>query len=213
VLKLKPVDVIKLTNKTYEKIAKIYSDKYFEDSSALQFIDKFLSLLPAGSRILDMGSGPGNFAKYILSKNFQVQGIDLSKEMIKIAREKVPNVKFQLMDMRNLKFPTNSFDGLLVAYSLIHIPSNEILDTLRGFNKILKNNGKILIIAQAGEPDRIVDETLVEGGKIFLNFFTRKRIKDYLEEAGFKIVFQKEKQTSDLDSFSNRVIYTIATKH
>jgi ubiquinone/menaquinone biosynthesis C-methylase UbiE len=202
-----------LTIETYNKIAEIYTNKYFEDLVDIPYIDRFLTLIPNNSKILDVGCGPGNFSAYIRNKGFDIQGIDLSKEMLKVANKKVPKVKFELMDMRDLKFSSNSFEGLLVAYSLIHIPSNEILNTLKGFNKILKNDGKILIIAQAGEPDRIVDETLVKGRKIFINFFTRNKLKNYLESTGFEVLFQKEKQTKDLYSFSNRVIYTIAIKH
>jgi len=206
---MKPTDI---TTNTYNKIAKIYTKKYFEDFTDFPFVDKFLSLLPVKSKILDIGCGPGNFTKYIKGKGFDIKGVDLSKEMIKIAQKKVPGIEFQLMDMRNLKFPINSFNGLLVAYSLIHIPSSEILDTLTGFNKVLNKSGKILIITQAGEPDRIVDETLINGLKIFINFFTRDKLKKYLKEAGFEVVFQKEKKIEDNDSFSNRVIYTIASK-
>jgi ubiquinone/menaquinone biosynthesis C-methylase UbiE len=159
-----------------------------------------------------VGCGPGNFTKYIESKDFNVQGIDLSKEMLKIAQQKVPKIKFQLMDMRDLRFSIDSFDGLLVAYSLIHIPSGEIPNTLNGFHDVLNHNGKILIIAQAGKPDRIVDETLIKGRKIFINFFTRNKLKKYLEDAGFEILFQNEKKIKDPNSFSNRVIYIIADK-
>lgn len=206
------MDKSKFAVNTYNKIAKIYTNKYFEDLVDSPFIDKFLSLLPQSARILDIGCGPGNFTGYIKKKGFFVEGIDLSKEMLKVARQKVPEGKFQIMDMRDLKFQDENFDGLLAAYSLIHIPSEEMTKTLRGFYRILKIEGLILIIAQAGEPDRIVDEPLLKGEKIFVNFFTRNRLAKFLNESGFKIIFQKEKQTSDIESLSNRVIYTIARK-
>jgi ubiquinone/menaquinone biosynthesis C-methylase UbiE len=206
------MDNTKLTTETFNKIAEIYAEKYFNDQTDIPFVDKFLSLINSNSRILDIGCGPGNFTKYIIDKGFHTEGIDLSENMLAIAKRKVTNSKFQIMDMRKLNYPKNSFDGLLVAYSLIHVSSDEIVDTLKGFSEVLKKGGKILIIVQAGESDRIVEEPLLKGAHIFINFFTRNKIENYLEKTGFKVVFQKEKQLDDNEELSNRVIYTIAEK-
>ena len=116
------------------------------------------------------------------------------------------------MDMRRINYLDNFFDGLLAAYSLIHIPTEEILDTLRGFKKILKPNGSMMIIAQGGEPDKFVDEPLKKGEKIFINFFTKERLSKLVARAGFEIEYQEEIPMQDSDSLSDRVIYTIARK-
>jgi ubiquinone/menaquinone biosynthesis C-methylase UbiE len=132
--------------------------------------------------------------------------------MLKIARRKVPKVKFKMMDMRDLKYQAKTFDGILAAYSLIHIPKNEILKTLKSFNKILKENGYMLVIVQKGESDKIVEEPLKKGEKMFINFFTLKSIANHLKSAGFKIVYQKEVEGNDPNSLSDRFIYTFARK-
>ena len=60
---------------------------FLNDKVDIKYLDKFLSLLPKKARILDVGCGPGNFTKYFLEKDFIAKGIDLSTEMIKIARK------------------------------------------------------------------------------------------------------------------------------
>lgn len=206
------VDTNKVAVSTYNKIAQIYTNKYFNDLSDAPFIDKFISLLPQNSHILDIGSGPGTFTKYLYEKGFAIEGVDLSEEMIKIAKEKVPNAKFRLMDMRALNFPDTSFEGLLVAYSLIHIPTPDILNTLKGFMKILRPGGIVLFITQKGEPDQVVEEPFKPGEKMFFNFFTKNRLSDLLHTAGFEIIYQEEQSTKDSDSMSDVIIYTIARK-
>lgn len=121
---------------TYNNIADIYTEKYFNDKTDDRYIDKFLSYLSRGSRILDAGCGPGRFTRYIKEKGFAVEGIDLSSEMIRIAREKNPGDKFQVMDLRKLRHRNASFDGLIAAYSIIHIPSLEIDAILKGFWRV-----------------------------------------------------------------------------
>ena len=206
------MDKSKFVVSTYDKIADKYTQQYFDDLTDAPYIDKFLAFLPKEAKLLDVGCGPGTFTKYLLKKGFDVEGLDLSQEMLKIAKEKVPQVEFKKMDMRNLSYPNETFDGLLVAYSLIHIPSEEIPLTLKGFSRILKSKGQIMVIVQGGEPDKIVDEPLKKGEKIFINFFTKARLTDFLNQAGFEVEYQEELPMKDTDSLSDRVIYTIAKK-
>lgn len=206
------MDQSKFAVSTYDKVANKYTEQYFNDLSDSPIIDKFLSLLPQRAKILDVGCGPGEFTGYIMKKEFDVEGIDLSGEMLKIAKAKVPDGKFKLMDMRKLDYPDSTFDGLLVAYSLIHIPSNEIPATLSGLSRVLKPGGKILILAQKGEPDKIVDEPLKPGEKIFINFFSKERLAKFLTNSGFDIELQEEVPIQDSESMSDTVICVIAKK-
>ena len=60
--------------------------------------------------------------KIFADKNFEVIGVDLSKKMIEVARKKVKNAKFHVMNIRKLDFNHNSFDGIWASASFIHIP-------------------------------------------------------------------------------------------
>lgn len=206
------MDKSKLAVATYEKIARDYAQQYFGDLVDLPYINEFLALLPSGAKILDVGSGPGQFSQHMLAKGFQVTGIDFSEEMLKIAREKVPSGSFEHMDMRQLTFPNDCFDGLFAAYSLIHIPSEEIEATLRGFNRVLKKNGYLELAVQQGEADQIIDEPFLPSEKMFFNFFTQERLNSFLTAAGFTVVSQKLMSVIDAETMSDKVIYTIARK-
>ena len=117
------------------------------------------------------------------------------------------------MDMRNTTYPQGFFDGLFLAYSLIHIPSSEIGETLNNFYKILKTDGVILILVQKGEPDRIIEEPLKSGERIFLNLFTKKRLAHFLRLAHFNIIYQKEVyEPTYSKSPGNNYIFTLAKK-
>lgn len=206
------VDKSKLAVSTYEKIAGIYTKQYFNDLTDTPYIDKFLEKLPKGASILDVGSGPGQFTKYMMDKGYVVAGVDFSEEMLASAKKMVPEGNFQQADMRNLNFQDAEFDGLLVAYSLIHIPSEGILKTLQGFYRLLKPGGYIEIIAQKGEADKVIDEPFMPTEKMFFNFFTKERLAKFLQEAGFEIDYQLETKSQDPDSASDKVICTIARK-
>lgn len=206
------MDKNKISISTYNQIADIYTQQYFDDLSDTPYIDKFLNLLKPGSKILDVGSGPGQFSKYTHDKGFKLLGIDLSDEMLKVAKSKVPECDFQKMDMRQLNFNNESFDGILAAYSLIHIESAEVPDTLKEFYRVLKPGGFLQIIAQSGKPDQTVDEPFKPDSKMFINFFNKQQLNELMESAGFSIQFSQESDSQDPDSMSDRVIYLIAKK-
>lgn len=73
------------TRETYNKIASNYEKEYGNDLSDAPYIDSFLSQVE-GNYILDMGCGPGTLSKYIANKGYNVDAIDYSEEMLKIAR-------------------------------------------------------------------------------------------------------------------------------
>lgn len=205
-------DSDKYVKDTYEKIANEYTDEYASDFSDTPYIGKFLALLSRDAKVLDIGSGPGQFSDHIHRKGFDVQGVDMSPTMVKIAQEKYSDIHFDEMDMRNLDFSDNSFDGLLVAYSLIHIPSDEITSTLNEFSRVLKGDGYILVIAQKGEADQVVDEPLKAGEKIFVNFFNLEQLKQYFADTNFEVIEAEEVKSSDPNSLSTAFLSVIGKK-
>lgn len=206
------MDTNTITIDTYNHIASKYADTYFGDKTDIPYIDEFLRRLTPGVTVLDAGCGAGQFTQYMLGKGFSVVGIDASDEMLAIARERVPNGTFEKMDMRQLVVKEASLDGILAAYSLIHIPEDEVHDTLAGFHRTLKPGGTLLVITQRGIHDHWVDEPFAPGLKVFFNFFTPEGITEDLAGVGFTVVYQTEKAATDNYSGSDSIIYTIAQR-
>lgn len=96
----------------YDDIAEEYADEFYEDPSNRKYIDRFLQSLN-GRGILDAGCGVGQDCKYMQEKGFETIGIDLSRGMLEVAKERYPQGRFQLMDMANIAYPDNTFDGIV----------------------------------------------------------------------------------------------------
>lgn len=79
----------------------LYRDR--DEHEAALFIDRVMKyfLPPKGSKFLDLACGKGRHSIYIHKKGFDVTGVDLSPESIKIAkREETDNLHFYVHDMR-----------------------------------------------------------------------------------------------------------------
>jgi len=102
-----------------------------------------------GARIADLGCGSGVFTNLLQRRGFDVVGLDLSPKLIRIARQTYPDVEFREGDIEHLPFADGSFDGVLLAGVLHHLPSlsacaAEIL-------RILKPGGRFV----AFDPNRM----------------------------------------------------------
>lgn len=100
-----------------------------------------------GMKILDVGCGTGNFSIKLARMGCEVVAIDISKEMLKVAESKAKkenlDIEFHNMDVYNLEFEDNYFDGVIsvTAFEFINDPKKAMEEMFR----VLKTNGNLLI--------------------------------------------------------------------
>lgn len=190
----------------YDDIAKEYAEEFFYDISDNKYIDFFLQSLD-GIKILDAGCGNGKDCKYISEKGFEVNGIDLSVGMLAIAKKRVPNGKFEVMDIADITYPENSYDGIISNCSLFHIPSEELPKTLESFAGVLKPNGKLLLILQEGLGETMIEEPYRQGVNIYMNYFSVETISNLLQEYGFEVnSIEKEESPNEFELGNGKLI-------
>ena len=78
------------TKLAHNAIAEKYFELYKDDTTDLEYFDKFLS--DCGDKILDLGCGMGHYSNYMAQKGFKVTGVDFSSKMIEIAKANFKNI-------------------------------------------------------------------------------------------------------------------------
>lgn len=130
-----------MNNKTieyYNKNTKEFVDRTIgTDMSFCQ--KKFINLLEPGASILDAGCGSGRDSRFFLEQGFQVQAIDASAEMCRVASEYIEQ-PVKCMRFDELMYDSQ-FDGVWACASLLHVKKKELPDILCKFHKALKPNG------------------------------------------------------------------------
>lgn len=179
-------DETEVTKETYNKVAKRYDSadyKVMED-----VLRKFINYLGENGRkklILDAGCGTGRDVKYFLDRGLDIIGIDFSESIIEEAKRRVSNGDFKLMDMRNLGFPDNTFDGIWACASLLHLPKYEVKKVLVDFNRVLKPKGILFVLVREGKGEKMVEDKY---GPRFFAFYSLMELRELLEKNGFEIV-------------------------
>jgi SAM-dependent methyltransferase len=79
----------------------------------------------AGTRMLDVASGPGSVAAAALQRGAVPTGVDLSPRMVELARRLHPGVEFREADVERLPFADETFDALVCSFGLGHFPLPE----------------------------------------------------------------------------------------
>lgn len=188
-------DKKKLTIESYNRTAEEYY-KIVTSFEVIPEIQKFLSFLKQRVRILDLGCGPGHHSRIFSEKSFKVIGMDLSKEMINIAKREVPQVEFHVMDILKMKFKKSSFSGVWASASLLHIPKKLLPKALNKINDVLYPKGIFYLSLKQGEGEELIKDERYGGVDKFYSFSSAKDIERMLKEANFKIVniYSKEKR-------------------
>ena len=121
-----------------------HADKFYKSTVNIEFTtmhEKFLTKLEKGSNILDFGCGSGRDTKYFFEQGYNVEAIDGSAELCKLAGEytgiKVKNILFQELS------EVDKYDGIWACSSILHLPVGELDEVMRKMVIALKKNGII----------------------------------------------------------------------
>ncbi len=117
-------------------------------------------------KVLDVACGTGDMAVELLRQGCSVTGVDLSKEMMAIAKRKAPQAEYRLADVERLPFGDASFDAVTCAFGVrnfVHLEQG-----LSEMLRVLKPGGRMVILELATP-----DSSLI---RPFYNLYTRRII-------------------------------------
>lgn len=122
-----------------QNAAQFYTGTVSVDFTATR--QRFLSYIPNPAVILDFGCGSGRDTKAFLEQGYQVEAIDGSEELCKLATQytgiQVQHMLFQELSVKE------KYDGIWACSSILHLPKDDLADVMRKMTTALKPNGII----------------------------------------------------------------------
>jgi SAM-dependent methyltransferase len=184
------MDFRKTVREGYNAIAGRYLAERTRESEDVRLLNDFIKRLPKNAKVLDAGCGAGVPISQMLSKYFQVTGVDFSEVQVELAKKHVPNATFLCLDMTKLDFPEYSFDGIVSYYAIIHIPREEHQPLLTNFYRMLKPGGFALLCLGAEHLIDDLDENYL-GTRMYWSHYDSQTYLKILKECGFSIAWSK----------------------
>ena len=128
----------------FDRIALYEREGWNHNSYYHDFLLKHLPLYC--ETVLDIGCGTGAFSRLLSERAERVIALDLSPNMIKIAKQRSrqhANIDFQVADILKWEFPVERFDAIVSIATFHHLPLENLLPSL---NATLKPGGKLVIL-------------------------------------------------------------------
>jgi ubiquinone/menaquinone biosynthesis C-methylase UbiE len=162
-------------------------------------LDFFQKYAPSSGFVLDAGCGIGRYTIPLALKNYKIIGIDISQSAIKKLDDEIHrrrfNVGLEVADVRYLPFNNNVFDIVVCFGVLQHLLEHERKMALAEFNRVLTQNGT-LILDVLGKEDMRVGGKMVEPSTYQRNTGSIYHYFDVQELTGifsdFKVIGIKE---------------------
>ncbi|WP_242604524.1 class I SAM-dependent methyltransferase [Legionella gresilensis] len=153
----------------------------------LNFIQKYL---PPKCKILDIGCGTGEpIAKFLLNEGYKVTGIDASKKMIDLCKQRFPEGRWLLADMRTLDLD-EKFHAVIAWHSFFHLPHEDQRRTLKLLASYVELNG-LLIFTSGPEFGEVWSNN--GGQDLYHASLSIEEYKQILVDNNFKILEHKIK--------------------
>jgi SAM-dependent methyltransferase len=183
------VDPKKIVADGYDAIGDEYAKQVAESDQddRQRFTRVFVDSLPSGSRVLDLGCGPGVPTTQRLAERFRVTGVDISERQIARARRNVPNATFLHADMASVDFAPDAFDSVVAFFSIVHVPRDEHPSLLRAVARWLRPGGVFVAALGAGGAETDYEEDWM-GAPMYWSGFGSEKNKQQVREAGLRLV-------------------------
>ena len=141
-----------LIEKDFDRLALLDHGGWTQNNHYHNFL---LKHVPKGChRALEIGCGTGAFSRRLAERAEQVTALDLSSEMIRVARSRssprFANLQFEIADVMSTQLPDAYFDCIATIATLHHLPQREALLRM----KAALQPGGVLMILDLFEPER-----------------------------------------------------------
>ena len=152
-------------------------------------------------KLLDLGTGSGTLASRLYDVGWKISAVDFSEEMLKQARERMPEASFLIADFSKAlpkELDGQKFDFIVMTYAFHHLEYEKQADFLRSLLPLLIENGKILLGDISFETKKGFEKARLQSGE------------EWDDEEFYPIVEELRAQLPDLH-FEHEVISFCAT--
>ena len=211
------MDNPKVVAEKWDKVALAYQDTFMNLDLYNDTYDIFCKRVEkTDATIFEIGCGPGNISKYLLTKrpDFELEGIDMAPNMIKLAKENNPSATFSVMDCRYLNHFSVRFDGIMCGFCMPYLSKEDCAKLIQDCSYLLNKDGIFYFSAIEDDYKKSAYETSSDGKhKMFVYSHQADYLQKYLEENSFEQIDVMRKHYSKKDGTQATHIIFIAKKN
>ncbi len=181
-------DVKRVIETGYDAMADRFAawQREIQGSTRLERVEELLELLPERPEVLELGVGAGVRSTRLLAERGRLTGVDISAEQLRRARERIPGSTLVHADFTELELEPESFDAVVAAYVLNHLPPDELAPLAQLLARWLRPGGHLL--ASFGTSDNPGWRGEWLGVEMYFAGLPPEKNRRLVEEAGFRVL-------------------------
>ena len=182
---------LKQTGANYDQIAAWWTEQMRGSDYGMDYVRRAMGLAKEKCRVLDIGCGStGRVIDEAKRRGFEITSLDLSGEMIRIAREKHPDAVFIEADFADWQ-ADRKYDLIIAWDSVFHAPIDQQVAITKKMCGLLDDEGFLLFTAGShyGEASGEMQGCMFEYGTIGYPEYLR-----IMDEMGCRIILMEEDQ-------------------
>ncbi|MEU6890488.1 class I SAM-dependent methyltransferase [Streptomyces sp. NPDC046557] len=171
----------------FDALAGRYEEAFGRVPAQLEALDWLTGRLPAGARVLDVGSGTGRpTAERLAAAGCAVTGIDVSAAMVTLARERVPDARFEQADVRTFTPGEDGFDAVCAFFPLLMMEQREVAASLERMASWVAPGGYLVLATVPGDIDGLAIEWM--GHQVTVSSLSAQEYATRIESAGLELL-------------------------
>jgi 2-polyprenyl-3-methyl-5-hydroxy-6-metoxy-1,4-benzoquinol methylase len=169
------------TGSHYDRIALSWQKRLMDSGYGVAALERAIKFVENKAAALDVGCGSsGRFIDVLLKNGFTASGVDISAEMISLARQRHPDATFYVEDICTWRLP-QEYDLISAWDSTFHLPLAEQEPVLKKMCEGISPKGVVLFTcggtAEAGEISGSFDGETFDYSTLGVNEFLRLLIE------------------------------------
>lgn len=210
------MDNYKITFQAWDKVAEMYQDKFMNLDLYDSTYDIFCSLIKKpNAKIFEIGCGPGNITKYLLSKrpDFQLEAIDMAPAMIRLAKENNPAAEFKIMDCREIDKLNSRYDAIMCGFCMPYLSKEDCMKLIKDCASLLNEGGILYFSTIEDDYNKSDFETSSDGQfKMYVYYHQEDYLQKGLKENNFDVTDLKRIQYPKGNETSTHMIFIAKKK-
>ncbi|HEV7230500.1 MAG TPA: class I SAM-dependent methyltransferase [Bacteroidia bacterium] len=153
--------------------------------------------------VLELGCGPGNITRYLLSKrpDLKILATDLASNMLDLGRINNPHAEFQEMDCRNMSKLAVKYDGIMCGFCLPYLSKEEAVKLISDASLLLHSGGILYLSTMEDDYSKsgLKGSSACADDKAYIHYHQADYLSAALEANGFRIISMQRKDFPSTD--------------
>lgn len=178
------------TINTWNKVAALYEEKFMGLSNYDGTYEHLCALLPKDATVLEVGCGPGNIGRFLLSKypELRMEGCDVAANMVERAQKNNPQASYFVMDARELHLLRKRYHAIVLGFCIPYLSGSDCEKLISDTVTLLEPGGILYLSFVEGDPNHSGYMAGSTGDRTYFYYHQLATLKTGLLQNHFEII-------------------------